>query len=213
MTGEGESERSEGEVANTEAGIESVSDPISVEAFDALVDEALDEAFAEEAAQDEFESLFEEAAKTALSKEPRRRAGAADKRVPRPLSRWTDLKPQWKKVGFTLRVVRQECNCGSIHTIVEGLYRNDSGRREGESRMLRLTTEAELQDFSDDVVSPQWVETLTQGSVMCVDCASDYGFNVPASEQPAERAAPHAAWPFEPRETPEFEGQETQKIA
>ena len=88
-----------------------------------------------------------------------------------------------------------------------------------------------MEDFSEDKESPQWVETLTQGSVMCVDCASDYGFNVPASEQPAE-SAPYAEWPWgeeageegagagegegetdAPRETEGFVGREIQKIA
>jgi hypothetical protein len=184
------SERSEGEVVNT-----SESEELSELAeFDRLIDEAAEEALEEEAGQDAFAELFEEAAKLALSKEPRRRA--ADKALPRPLSRWTDSRPQWQKVGFTLRVVRQECNCGSIHSIIEGLYRNDAGRREGESRLLRLTTEEELSDFSNDSKSPQWVETLSQGSVMCVECASDFGFTVPASEQPTERV-PYAEWPFD----------------
>lgn len=189
------SERSEGEVFGGDENVDllAVTPEDELAAFDKLIDEAAEEALAEEAAADEFESAFNEAAALALSKEPRRRA--ADKALPRPLSRWTDSRPQWQKVGFTLRVVRQECNCGSIHSIIEGLYRNDAGRREGESRMLRLTTEEELADFSNDSKSPQWVETLSQGSVMCVECASDFGFTVPASEQPTE-VIPYAQWPW-----------------
>lgn len=194
VTGAGESERSAGEVVNTEALETLDAQESELAAFDRLIDEAAEEALEEEAAQDAFEDLFEEAAKLALSKEPKRRAG--DKALPRPLSRWTDSRPQWVKVGFTLRVVRQECNCGSVHSIVEGLYRNDAGRREGESRLLRLTTEEELADFSNDLKSPQWVETLSQGSVMCVDCASEFGFTVAAAEQPAEVQSYETPWPW-----------------
>ena len=107
---------SEGEVANTEDWDEDL--PVLLGA--------------ELTPDEEFESLFEEAAKGALSlKAPRKKGG--EKRESRPPSGWMDSRPQWVKAGFTLRVVRQECNCGSVHSVVEGIYRNDSGRREGES--------------------------------------------------------------------------------
>lgn len=186
-----DSERSEGESADSTLPLD---DTEGVAEFDRLVDEALDELTAEEAAEDEFALLLNEAAAVALSKEPKRRAGDKATVVREP-SRWVDSRPQWRKVGFTLRVIRQECNCGSIHSVIEGLYRNDEGRAAGTSRMLRLTGQEELDDFSEDKESPQWVETLTQGSVMCVECAGEFGFTIPATEQPAE-IAPYAEWPW-----------------
>jgi len=143
---------------------------------------------------EEFEALFEEAAAAAVKASRKGKATATTAaRLP---SQWQDLRPRWTKVGFTLRVLRQECNCGSVHSVVEGLFREDAGRVAGERRLLRLETQEELEDFSNDSESPQSVETLVRGSVMCVECAGDYGFRVPSAEQPSERVDYTAPWPW-----------------